>query len=214
MTTVVKRERGVAAGLSRAAVVAAAEEVAARDGLDHLSLRAVAVHLGVSPTAIYHHVTGKDELVDAVADAFATRNLEGRLPDEPIERVRELAHRLHRAGVAQPGLLSALVGRIPDQFPSAHQTFTEELLEALVDSGASEPHAHLLYGMIVRLCLGDVIAGMNVNAPARTPLADRIRALTEQSSLPLTARMMRSQEPNRGQAFDRQLDLILRALPD
>jgi len=214
MSTVVKRERGVAAGLTREAVVAAAEAVAERDGLDHLSLRAVAVHLGVSPTAIYHHVTGKDELVDAVADAFAARNLDARLPDDPTERVRELANRLHQAGLAQPGLLSALVGRIPDQFPSAHQTYTEELLNALVAAGAREPLAHLLYGMIVRLCLGDVIARTNANAPARTPLADRIKTLTEQTSLPLTARMMQSRERNRGQAFEQQLDIILRALRD
>ena len=202
----------MAAGLSRESVVAAAEAVAERDGFAGMSLRAVAVELGVSPTAIYHHVAGKDELIDAVGDAFAARVLEGRLPKDPARRVRELALRLRQAGIEHPGLLSAVVGHVPEQIPSAHLTYAEEMLTALVAAGASESTAHLLYGTIVRLCVGDVIARSNLHAPARTPLADRVRALADEDSLPLTARMMGSQDPDRGQSFDRQLDIVLRAL--
>ncbi len=183
-TTTTTRSRGVAAGLSGAAVVAAATAVAERDGFTGMSLRAVASELGVSPTAIYHHVAGKHELVDAVADAFVARVLVDPLPQSPVERVRELARRLRRAGLAKPGLLSNLVGHVPSDVPSGQSRYAEETLAALEAAGADEPTAVLLYNMIVRLCVGDVIAETNLHAPAPTPLADRLRAHAEQVEFP------------------------------
>jgi len=216
MTTATRRSRGVAAGLSGEAVIAAATAVADRDGFAGMSLRAVAGELGVSPTAIYHHVAGKDELIDAVADAFVARVLEGRLPEAPIERVRELAHRLRDAGLEHPGLLSALVGHVPAQFPSAQISYAEEILSTLVAAGASEQTALLLYSIILRLCLGDVVAMTNLHAPARTPLAERLRAHAEQVDFPHIARMMA--DPDRlshdRDFFDQQLDVVLRVLHD
>lgn len=212
MTTVARRARGTAAGLSRDAVVAAAAAVAERDGFAGMSLRSVAVALGVSPTAIYHHVAGKDELLDAVADAFIARALVEPLPQEPLDRVRELVRRARRAGLEHPGLLTAVVGHVPEQLPSAHVTFAEHLLAALVEAGASEQTAILMYDVIVRLYVGDVVALTNRHAPCRLPLAERVRALTEQTSLPMTARLMSSREGDHDHDFDRQLDAVLSLL--
>ena len=212
MTTTATRNRGIAAGLTNEAVVAAATAVAVRVGFAGMSLRAVAAELGVSPTAIYHHVASKDELVDAVADAFVARILEAPLAEDPAERVRELARRLHRAGLEHPGLLSALVGHVPARIPCGQINYAEEVLSALVAAGATEQTAVLLYSMIVRLCVGDVVAVTNLHAPSPVPLTDRIRAHAEQDSAPHVARMMAGTPMSQDRSFDQQLEVILREL--
>jgi AcrR family transcriptional regulator len=177
-----------------------------------MSLRSVAAELGVSATAIYHHVSGKDELVDAVGDAFVARLLEAPLAEDPGERVRELAHRLRQAGIDQPGLLSALVGHVPVRVPSGQIRYAEEVLRALMEAGAPEPTAVLLYNMIVRLCLGDVVAELNLHAPSPVPLHERFRAHAEQDAFPNVARMSAGAAVSRDRLFDQQLDVVLASL--
>lgn len=56
-------------------------------GLDALSMRRLAAELGVQPSALYHHVAGKQELLGAVADAILER---GRRPTEVVTWQAEL----------------------------------------------------------------------------------------------------------------------------
>ena len=56
------------ASLSRDAIVAAGLRIADDDGLERASLRRIADELGVTPMALYRHVAGKDDLLDAMAD--------------------------------------------------------------------------------------------------------------------------------------------------
>src|SRR5579875_1684070 len=52
----------------RRALVAAAERILVRDGLQGLSLRGVAREAGVSPAAPYHHFKDKSDLLNALAE--------------------------------------------------------------------------------------------------------------------------------------------------
>ena len=63
------RRRGPRPGLSVDAIVAAAVELADRDGLDALTMRSLAMTLGVAPMALYTYVPGKAELLDLMLDA-------------------------------------------------------------------------------------------------------------------------------------------------
>lgn len=62
------RTPGTRAGLTRGAVLSAARELLAEDGLHGLSMRAVARRLDVAPNALYSHVDSKAALVDEVLD--------------------------------------------------------------------------------------------------------------------------------------------------
>src|SRR6476620_2084986 len=62
------RGPGQRAGLTRAAVLDTAHALLAEEGLDALTMRALARRLGVAPNALYSHVPGKTELVDALLD--------------------------------------------------------------------------------------------------------------------------------------------------
>ena len=63
------RRRGPRPGLSVDAIVAAAIELADRDGIDALTMRGLATALGVAPMALYTYVPGKAELLDLMLDA-------------------------------------------------------------------------------------------------------------------------------------------------
>jgi TetR/AcrR family tetracycline transcriptional repressor len=56
-------------------------------GLEALSMRRLAADLGVRPSALYHHVAGKQELLGAVADEILAR---GRRPNEIVSWQAEL----------------------------------------------------------------------------------------------------------------------------
>lgn len=54
--------------LSRQRIVAAAARVADRGGLGAVSMRGVGKELSVEAMSLYHHVAGKEELLDGLAD--------------------------------------------------------------------------------------------------------------------------------------------------
>ena len=54
--------------LNRERILAAAVEVANRDGLEGLSMRRLGQALGVDPMALYRHVRDKDDLLDGLRD--------------------------------------------------------------------------------------------------------------------------------------------------
>ena len=54
--------------LSRARVLAAAVALADADGIESLTMRKLARHVGVEPMSLYHHVANKDEILDGMID--------------------------------------------------------------------------------------------------------------------------------------------------
>jgi TetR/AcrR family transcriptional regulator, tetracycline repressor protein len=104
------RGPGERAGLSREAVVVAARRVAERDGVERFSLRAVARELEVAPNAIYTHVPGKVELLDAVLD-----DVLGEIADPTAADWRdalvELMTTTRRVVVAHAGLVGLFLSR-------------------------------------------------------------------------------------------------------
>ncbi|MEU6381605.1 TetR/AcrR family transcriptional regulator C-terminal domain-containing protein [Streptomyces sp. NPDC046909] len=77
-------------GLTKAQIIAAAMDLLDEDGLDKLSLRAVAGRLGVRVNAVAWHVKDKSSLISAVTDAMMAHCVPSPLPEDPEERVRAL----------------------------------------------------------------------------------------------------------------------------
>ncbi|MBQ1159029.1 TetR/AcrR family transcriptional regulator C-terminal domain-containing protein [Streptomyces sp. A73] len=63
--------RGPKPGLTLAQIVAAAVDLADREGLAALSMRRVATELGVGTMSLYRYVPGKDELIALMCDQVA-----------------------------------------------------------------------------------------------------------------------------------------------
>ena len=68
--------------LSREAVIEGAVEVADQIGVEPLTLRKLATHLGVKPMSIYPYVANKDEIIDGMVDAVFTE-IEMPPPETP-----------------------------------------------------------------------------------------------------------------------------------
>lgn len=61
-------DRGAHRGLTRADIVGRALKIGQTEGLDAVSLRRLATELGVTPMALYRHVRGKQDLINAMAE--------------------------------------------------------------------------------------------------------------------------------------------------
>jgi AcrR family transcriptional regulator len=108
------------AGLSRAAIVAAAREMVAADGLDALSLRRVAAMLGVTAPALYAYVDDKLDLLRGVAE-FEFERLTARFDaiesTDPMVRLREQAIAYVEHARADPALFHVMFVFRPDWAP-------------------------------------------------------------------------------------------------
>ncbi|MFC4337941.1 TetR/AcrR family transcriptional regulator C-terminal domain-containing protein [Salininema proteolyticum] len=67
--------------LGRDQIVRAGLDIADAEGLDAVSMRRVAAHLGVSVMSLYHHVDGKDHLIRQMADEAFREALPERSPE-------------------------------------------------------------------------------------------------------------------------------------
>ena len=54
--------------LTPEAIASAAVDLADREGIEGLTMRSLARHLGVEAMSLYHHFVGKDALLDAMVD--------------------------------------------------------------------------------------------------------------------------------------------------
>lgn len=93
-------------GYDQDAVVVAAVELFNRHGYEATSMGMIAERLGVSKSAIYHHVPGKEQLLEVALDR-ALRELEAIL-ERPAARERPIDQRLEY-------VLRAMVGVLVDE---------------------------------------------------------------------------------------------------
>jgi TetR/AcrR family tetracycline transcriptional repressor len=133
-------------------IIRAAMEVLERDGVDRLTIRALAKELGVAPGAVYYYVDSKEELLHRIGGAIAEAvpvAPPGLWPDRLRHHVKATVATFGRfpgsdalAGSAEPWRHAASERRVlvqiltsagvsPEQFPHAVFTVTIFLAGAL-----------------------------------------------------------------------------------
>jgi TetR/AcrR family transcriptional regulator, tetracycline repressor protein len=142
--------------MTRERVLDVAFDILRRDGLDGLTMRALAAKLGVAVTAIYWHVGDKQALLDELVDRIIAEVGEVRVTGgSPSDRLLSIGRSLRQNLLDQPHLV-ALVhrqGRTPVLFLPAQRIVVEELTKAEV-RGAD---AALAVHAFLRLVIGSVI---------------------------------------------------------
>ena len=139
--------------ISRQMIAQAAHEL----GLDGLTLRAVADHLDVSIAALYHHVSGKDDLMRLAAEYAA-----GKVP-LPEDRgqhwalwLLEWARYNRDVFLAQPGLLAQyLEGAISAESIAGN---LDTILGVLVRQGFTVTEANAAYDLVTSCAIGTAVA--------------------------------------------------------
>jgi AcrR family transcriptional regulator len=106
--------RGPKPGLTIDQIVAAAVEVADAEGLDGLSMRRVADHLGVGTMSLYRYIPGKAELLDAMVDRVSGQtDRPDDLPGGWRPRLEQVARENRRVYERHPWVLQVFSGRPP-----------------------------------------------------------------------------------------------------
>jgi AcrR family transcriptional regulator len=139
--------------LTRERVVAEALSVITADGVEALSMRALATRLGVVPGALYRHVRSKEQLHDLILDAVLA---EVDPPADPsltwAGQVSALAHRLRAVLEGHPGIAGLLKTRDP---LSPHSlALAEAFLAPLHAAGLPGRQAALAFRLIYDYTIG------------------------------------------------------------
>jgi AcrR family transcriptional regulator len=157
-----------AAGISVAAIADAALAVIRTDGVDGVTMRAVAERLRVRAPSLYHHVHNKSELLDLVArnafDQFTadtTAYEELTTVDEWIELTRSGSLELRAFYADHPGLAGLIQSKAApdrDQGAGSRAALIRAQIEALVRIGLPEPDARHLFEVTARWSLAAVVS--------------------------------------------------------
>jgi AcrR family transcriptional regulator len=170
--------------LTREQVVAEALTVIATDGVDALSMRALATRLGVVPGALYRHVRSKEQLHDLVLDGVLAE-VDHEVDDSLTwtERIKVLAHRLRTVLENHPGIAGLLKTR--DPLGPHSLALAEAFLAALRAAGLGERNTGLAFCLIYDYTLGFAHSSPNsVNEQRVQDTATRSKLHTFLRSLP------------------------------
>src|SRR5690625_7336639 len=115
--------------------------------LKPVTLRALGVHLGVDPSALYRYIPSKDGLLLMVADGIIQEALENfNETGDWREDLHNLLGKVHRAYLEHPQVALSAVTRVT-RLP-AEMEFTKIMLRVLEASGVQASKAVLAYSAL------------------------------------------------------------------
>jgi AcrR family transcriptional regulator len=213
------RRRGPRPRHTRQQVIEAAVAIADAEGLDAVTIRAVAARLGAGAMSLYSYVPDKQALVYDMVEQVSE---ELDLPAEPggdwRADLRGLARQQRALLHRHPWLIEALSHRQPlGPGTLAYLEFTLAALEPTgLDAGRILESTALLNGFVINLVRSELADRDAASAdPAQLAEAgERLRLLLESGRYPRFAAALASGEPgiDLGDQFDRLVDRVIDGL--
>jgi TetR/AcrR family transcriptional regulator, tetracycline repressor protein len=201
--------------LTRERVVAEALAVIAQDGVQALTMRALAARLGVVPGALYHHVRNKDQLQDLLLDGVLAE-LDCHLdPSQPwTEQLTLLAQRLRAVLEAHPGVAGILKTR--DPLGPHSLALAEAFLAPLQAAGFGDREAGLAFFLLVDYTVGFAVSSTRTSVneqrvrdtATRAQLHEFFRSLPPERFPTLVALGEHVWLDNRDERFTAGLDVL------
>ncbi|MYX09093.1 TetR family transcriptional regulator [Streptomyces sp. SID8375] len=145
--------------LSREQIVRGAVEYLEHHGLEELSMRRLATHLGTAATSLYWHVATKDQLFDLLLDEIFG---EVQLPEEggePLADLRHVMRELRRVLSRYPEAAQLAASR-PTLGPRALRV-VEYMLATLLRAGYPEKSVAYAYNLIANYTIGGVLVELS-----------------------------------------------------
>jgi AcrR family transcriptional regulator len=140
--------------LTRRGIAEAALELIDADGLERLTMRKLAKHLGVEGASLYHHIASRDDLLDEVT-ALINEEIEPAPPDPDASwqtNLAEAARAYRRAFARHPEVLGVIMRR-PVRTASALATY-DRLFAILLRAGWDGTEAGAIIAALDYLVLG------------------------------------------------------------
>jgi AcrR family transcriptional regulator len=143
---------GRPARIGRAAILDAALELADQDGLDGVTMHAVARRLNVTTMALYRHMDSKDALLDGLVERLLTA-FPPRQAGQPGEQwLSAMASGIRDVARRYPAVFPLLLTR-PAATPAAQQV-RDSVVAALRDAGLAESAAKRAERLLSTAVLG------------------------------------------------------------
>ncbi|MPV36487.1 TetR/AcrR family transcriptional regulator [Georgenia subflava] len=159
-------ERADRPALTRGRIVDAAVRLVDEQGLAALSMRHLGAELGVEAMALYRHINGREDLLEAMVDALTSRL---HLTDDwdlgPEDGwqayLQKLAHTVRELAYDHPELFPLLVTRHPAapwlRPPLRSLEVVEDFLTALTGRGFSDDQAVAAYRTFSSFLIGQLL---------------------------------------------------------
>ena len=165
------------ATLSRARVLEAAIAFANAHGIDALSMRSLALELGVVPMALYKHVSGKEDLLDGMIEVVVGEVIRAPATGHWKHDVRERILAARRSLVRHTWSRPVLESR--SSMTPAMLDHLDSLVGLFIDGGLSVDLTHH-----VMHTLGNRMWGFNQELFAATPSSDTASFNAQKNALP------------------------------
>ena len=152
--------------LSRGRIVAAAIAMVDQDGVQALSMRKLGQLLGVEGMAIYHHVNGREDLLEAMVEqVISDVRVPPREPLGPADGWQgfliHVAHAIRSIAENHPRLFPLVATRPPAapwlRPPLRSLSLVEDFLDGLTARGIPEDHAVHVYKAFTSFLLGHLL---------------------------------------------------------
>lgn len=133
------------------AIVAAALDILERDGVDALTMQAVAAAVGVRAPSLYKRVRGRNDVIRLVMERIAV-DLGAALDDataqmeDPRQRALALLHATRAFAHARPNAYSILFARLPDDALADPAVLAQAIAAVLTVSTDLVGEEHALAG--------------------------------------------------------------------
>lgn len=166
------------APLSRSSVVQAAIAYVDQHGLNSLTMRRLGNELGVEAMSIYHHVNGREDLLEAMVGALVAGLRVGPEQDTGPEGgwqafLQHMAHGVRALAVAHPHLFPLVSTRPPAapwlRPPLRSLEVVEDFLAGLVRNGLSDSQAVQVYKVFTSFLLGHLLLEVAQRGAATGP---------------------------------------------
>ncbi|WP_162299262.1 TetR/AcrR family transcriptional regulator [Microvirga ossetica] len=125
-----------------------------RDGLEALNMRGLAKHLGVTPMALYNHVSNKEDLLHGIAATVIDQLQFECDSDDWWEQIRACFRELRQACLAHPGLVRLV--ETAEVLPASIFRPMELTLAALQRAGIGPEDALRAYFLLTNFTIGQV----------------------------------------------------------
>ena len=162
-------------GLTRESIVARALEIGNAEGLDAVSLRRLAADLGVTPMALYRHVTDKQDLINAMTEAVM-EGLDLKAGFRPAmtwtDRVRRAMTNYKEQMDARPLALPLSIA-YSGEGPPAFWRMSDDLLGILLEAGFGRRQAIVLIRVVSNLLSGYLLLMSQEDRSAFEGLGER-----------------------------------------
>jgi AcrR family transcriptional regulator len=195
--------------LTRERILTTALALADRDGLEALTMRALGQALGVEAMSLYHHVSGKADLLVGIGDLVLGMIEYPSADGDWRKAMRQAARSTWTVTSAHPNVVPLLLGS-PSDTPGS-LALAERVLAQMVPAGFAPAEAHFVFRLLQSYVLGSVL--MAQRSPSYSDVRNMVATLRASGEFPLLQRaLVETRRIDARADFEAGIELIINAV--